>query len=154
MANSLSAAMTLVGFVLMYPGAPLTPSARSAIELSLVVFGIFGNNFDVAAGAANIVRDLCTKIDVLAEQTRVGQAISDSMLSVTNLEEVDEQPLIGNEISMATVDNAVNFDSVFYDMDGQSQNLFDMALAVDFWADIDMLWPNTDPLPENWTFAT
>lgn len=128
-------------------------AARSAIDLSILVFDIFGNSFAVAAFAAKIVRDLCTKIDFLGEQARARQGASDTMSSVTNFDGSDKQPLLNNGILTANINNSVDFDSGLYNMQGSSQDLFDMALTVDFWADFDMLWPNTDPLPEDWTLA-
>ncbi|KAL3479577.1 fungal-specific transcription factor domain-containing protein [Aspergillus californicus] len=63
-----NAAMTLVGFVLAFPGSPSTWAARTTIDLSVSVFEHFGNSFAVAVNAATIMRDLSGKIDLLTQQ--------------------------------------------------------------------------------------
>jgi hypothetical protein len=68
-----NAAMTLIGFILAYPHGPSTASARSAVDLSIAVFDIFGRSFSVAANSAVIVRDLSAKIDFLNAQSQVLQ---------------------------------------------------------------------------------
>jgi hypothetical protein len=135
--------MTLVGFVLAYPHHQWTPAARSAIDLSVLIFDIFGKCFGMAVSAAKIVRDLCPKVDFLGEQSRARQALSDTT-SPAGFGDLDEQHFTDNKYSMADVNNSV--DSGFYDTGGSNPDLFfDMALDVDFWADFDMLWPNADP---------
>jgi hypothetical protein len=148
--------MTLVGFILTDPSHPSTPAARSTTDLSVTVLEIFGTSFAVAANAAKIVRDLCTKVDFLCAQTRASG--SDTILDVANGE---QQLFMGNGGSMTSMNSSMDVDltSGFFDMHsgGSNQNLllFDGALAVDFWAEFEMLWPNTGPLPlsENWTLA-
>lgn len=150
--------MSLIGFVLAYPHGQSTPAARNAIDISLTIFDIFGKSFAVAAGAANIVRDLCVKVDFLVEQSRAKQGdglgryeAADEMVSMTNFGGLDEQVFRDNDFSMA---NSVTVDPEFYDMgDGSNQNLVDMALAVDFWGDFDTLWPSTADLPEHWALT-
>ncbi|KAH6668363.1 hypothetical protein B0J14DRAFT_600517 [Halenospora varia] len=145
--------MTLVGFILTYPQGPSTPAARSAIDLSLLVFDNFGTSFAVANSAARIMRDLCTKIDILTEQAQARQSAADTILSATNYGGQGDQALMDNGFSMANINNSMDVDLGLYDLDGSSQQLFDMALTVDFWADFDMLWPNTEPAHEQWTLA-
>ncbi|KAH8647872.1 fungal-specific transcription factor domain-containing protein [Xylariales sp. PMI_506] len=58
-----SAAISLAGFLLAYPQSPIAADARSAIDLAVAVFDVFGRGFAVATSAATIVRDLCTKVD-------------------------------------------------------------------------------------------
>lgn len=150
-----NAAMTLVGFVLTYPQGLSTPAARSAIDLSVSVFHIFGKSFAVAANAANIVRDLSNKIDLFGEQSQERQRRLDTMLNVTSLGEPNEQPSRGDKFSIADINHSVDVDAVsgFYDMDVPGQNFFDQALAVDFWAEFDILWPAVDPVSEQWALA-
>lgn len=63
------------GFVLAYPQSE---SARQVemLGFSMVVFGISCKSYAVAAGAANFMRDVSTKVDFLTERSRETQAIS------------------------------------------------------------------------------
>jgi hypothetical protein len=135
--------MTLVGFVLTYPQGQLTPAARSAIDLSVSVFDIFGKQSAVTTSAANIVRHLCVKIDYLREQSRAKQEAG--MVLSQNFVQSDEQTVTDNGASMIDSRNA---EWGFYDMNGGSNDLFDMALGIDFWGDLDTLWPNMATLTE------
>ncbi|KAF2836212.1 fungal-specific transcription factor domain-containing protein [Patellaria atrata CBS 101060] len=67
-----NATLSMIGFVLAYPIAPSTPSARKAINNAIAVFENFGNNFAIAASAANVTRDLAAKADYLISRIRTG----------------------------------------------------------------------------------
>lgn len=133
-----NAAMTLVGFVLAYPQGTSTPAARSAMDLSIAVFDMFGNNFAVAASAANIIRDLSMKVDLLAEQS---WAKLNTVCSVGSAGISTDTNSMGKDLS------TMNFIDSGFDFDGfdavSNQDTFAMALAVDLWGDHDTLWPNT-----------
>ena len=62
-----NAAMTLVGFVLAFPQDGSVWAARSAMNLSIVVFETFGNSFTVATSAGAVMSDLCDKVDLFME---------------------------------------------------------------------------------------
>lgn len=142
--------MTLAGFVLTYPHGPSTLAARSAIDRAVLVFDIFGENFEVAASAAKIVRDLCPKVDFLREQHGVTQSFPGATTSgVTDFGGLEEQPQINARFSAANINTLMDAETDIYGTEGQNQDLFDMALSVDFWADFDMLWPETNSLFEN-----
>jgi hypothetical protein len=150
--------MTLIGFVLAYPQGLWTLAARDAIDISLSVLDIFGNSFAVAAGAANIVRDLCKKVNFLTGQKRAKQndiseiyQAADKMMPIANFGELDEQTLRDNNFGM---EDLMTTDLDFYDVaGGLNQNLVDMALAVDFWGDFNTLWPSTAISPEQWALT-
>ena len=90
-----NAAMTLVGIVLAFPHDDSTGAARSTIDLSVAVLEHFGNSFAVAAGAANIMGELCAKVDVLIEQSRGKKVVRlEKMQLVTNYQEVGEESLM------------------------------------------------------------
>jgi hypothetical protein len=133
--NTCSAAMTLVGFVLTYPQSPSTPAARSTINLSVSVFDIFGKSFAVAVSVANIVRHLCVKVDFLRDQSRAKHAVSGGV-SDTNFGAWEEQTSTDNGASMMDLGNV---DRGLFDMTEANGDLFDMALGVDFWGDLDTL---------------
>jgi hypothetical protein len=141
--------MTLAGFVLTYPHGPSTLAARSAIDRAVLVFDIFGENFEVAASAAKIVRDLCPKIDFLQEQHRVTGSFPPTLSGAANFGGLEQQPHANSGFSMTNTNNPVDAETNIYGFEGSNQDLFDMALSVDFWADFDMLWPETNSLPEN-----
>ncbi|KAN0092389.1 Fungal specific transcription factor domain containing protein [Hyaloscypha variabilis] len=133
-----NAAMTLVGFILTYPQSPSTPTARSALDLCLSIFANYGKSFAVANSAATITRHLCVKLDFLSEQNRFNEIKSPSL-------DVNLETLIGNGQSVTEMKAwNQNFDWGPYGMNvNGGENLFDMALDVDFWGDMDTLWPVT-----------
>jgi hypothetical protein len=141
--------MTLVGFVIAHPHSSSTPAARSAIDVSISVFDLFGTRFAVAAGAANVVRDLCIKIDFLGGQSQAARqgvpGRQEAAAPIANFGNSDEQTFTDTGFTMA---NPVDIDASAYDF--SNQTLFDMALSVDFWGDFDALWPNTEFLPKQW----
>jgi len=106
-----NAAMTLVGFVLAHPHGASTRAARSTIDLSIAVLEIFGNSFAVAAGAANIMRELCVKIDLLIEQSQGKEAVApDKMQLVTGYQEAGEGSSMNGDFTAAmTVDGPLSF---------------------------------------------
>jgi hypothetical protein len=146
-----SAALALAGFVLVYPRRPLAKAARSAIDLSLSVFDTFGANFDVAANAAKIMRDLCAKVDFLTAQSGGQHLVSSESEPAKNAVigadalQLSEEPLMGIGASMAALmDETSNYQEFSY---GSNVELFDMAMDIDFWGNADMLWPMTDTVP-------
>jgi hypothetical protein len=141
-----NAAMTLIGFVVVYQHSSLTTEARAAVDLAISVFDNFGAKFSVAVNAAKIVRDLCLKVDILVHH---------SQLQVGSLSELD----------MGSMDNSVDISddfmsnsSFFTSLGGSSGlskagsvdvsefNFFDMAVDIDFWNSVDTLWPEFDNL--------
>ncbi|KAM0233949.1 hypothetical protein ACHAPO_006822 [Fusarium lateritium] len=126
-----SAAMTLVGFVMANTQHSLAPAARRSIQLAVSVLDMFAPSFDAAAKAAIIVRTLHTNIESVMTQF---EAQTDHFVGTIN-----EKPLLDRAIpSQEDVDEGVpnQFDGVGNDFD-----LLDMAMNVDFWAELDMLLP-------------
>jgi hypothetical protein len=124
-----NAAMTLIGFVFAYPQDQSTAAARTAIDLSITVFEIFGKSFLVATNTAIIIRDLSSKVDFLKEQNLVKQ----NELA---------QSAIPTEGFPATNDFNHGFDFDFTAFNAEQQNIYDMAVAIDLWGDPSTLWPN------------
>ncbi|KAI5198003.1 hypothetical protein E4T39_07005 [Aureobasidium subglaciale] len=120
-----NAAMTLIGFVITYPHTPSTATARGALDLSIAVFSIYGKSFSVANSAGNIVQNLCAKIDILSlQRASVQNATLDGSFTGT------ESLTPGNQ----------NIDWSFYNMSVPAgENLFDIALDIDFWGDMSTL---------------
>ena len=106
-----NAAITLVGIVLAYPHDDSTGAARSTIDLSVAVLENFGNSFAVAAGAANILGELCAKVDMLIEKSQEQKGVGlEKMQLVTNYQEVDEESLMdGNFPALPSLDESLGF---------------------------------------------
>lgn len=73
-------AMTLVGFVIAYPGWAQRDAAREAIDCAVGVFDKFSRRFAVAKSAAGIMRELCVKVDLLKEVVQPDLAMPDLAL--------------------------------------------------------------------------
>ena len=106
-----NAAMTLVGIVLAYPHDDSTGAARRTIDLAIAALETFGNSFAVAAGAANILSELCAKVDVLTEKSQGQKGVGpEKMQLVTNYQEGDEQSLLnGNFPEVPSTDECLGF---------------------------------------------
>ena len=109
-----NAAMTLVGILLTFPHDDSTGAMRSTIDLSVAVLENFGNSFAVAAGAANIVGELCAKVDVLIEKSRGKQGFGlEKVRLVTSYQEVDKESLMeGNFPALPSMDESLGFFNV------------------------------------------
>lgn len=149
-----NAAMTLVGFVLAYPHGASTRAARSAIDLSVAIFENFGNSFAVAAGAANIMHELCTKVDLLIEQSREKEGIAlDKM--VTDHHETGEGGAMNGDFTAAlAVDGPLSFfDVPAAELTGvlaQSIDIFTTDMYNDFdLSGIDGSFPGQSAFPQH-----
>ncbi|KIX10284.1 uncharacterized protein Z518_01366 [Rhinocladiella mackenziei CBS 650.93] len=65
-----NAILSLVGYILTYPLAPSTPSARKALSIAIRVFELLESNVPCAANAASVARDLSGKADFLVDHFR------------------------------------------------------------------------------------
>ncbi|KAM0559852.1 hypothetical protein ACHAPJ_003800 [Fusarium lateritium] len=127
-----SAAMTLVGFVVANPQHSLTPAARVAIKIAVSVLDMFGASFDAAAKAAVIVRTLHANIESVMTHLDLSP---DHLSGGPN-----GNPLLDKYASGQG--ELANPESNQFDAIGTSDfDLLDMAMHVDFWADLDMLLP-------------
>ncbi|RSL48991.1 hypothetical protein CEP54_012661 [Fusarium duplospermum] len=125
-------AMTLVGFVVAYPQHALTPAARAAIKLAVSSLETFGAGFEAAAKAAVIVRTLSSNLDSVMEGLAVSQSSEVNMgNSLTN----------GNASTGVVPSSHVMNGGSDINHNATDVDLFDMALGVDFWAGMDVLWP-------------
>lgn len=132
-----NAAITLVGFVLVYPQKESTSRAKDAINNAIAVLETFGAYFATAARAADIIRSLGAKVDASRYNTQK---------ATTN---VHILPLSGEHHSLMTpvtsaseqsfVSNQVDFLDLYNELDG---SLLDNAIGVDFWADLNSFWPD------------
>jgi hypothetical protein len=141
-----NSAMTLIGFVMAYPDATLVSEARSAINLALSVFDNYGAKFTVARNAAKIVRDLCEKIDFLLKHNQPGNETL-SYAKTNSMECSSDLPLrfLVNQLSgsrpmFGNIHSEEEIDVSAFD--------FNVAMDIDFWNDLNTLWPAMDRLPQ------
>ena len=133
-----NAALTLAGFVLAYPHDGSTGTARSTIDLSIAVLNCFANSFAVAARAANIMRELCAKIDVLIKKSQGKEGVrQEKMQLATDYEEADEESLMdGNFLAFPSMDESLGFFNVtapeFRGVLGQSMDFIATNMYNDF----------------------
>ena len=135
-----NAAMTLVGIVLAYPHDDSTGAARSTLDLSVAVLENFGNSFAVAAGAVNILGELCAKVDVLIEKNQGKKdAGLEEMQLVRNYQEVDEESLMdGSFLALPSMDESLGFfDVTAPEFRGVLAQSIDI-MATDMYDDFDL----------------
>ncbi|KAH7304267.1 fungal-specific transcription factor domain-containing protein [Stachybotrys elegans] len=131
-----SAAMSLVGFLLADPQGHSAAAARDAINIAISVFDIFGANFAAAASAAVIMRRLALMVDLVINQNSERGQYQDDAL--TGSMDVEQTASLGPELSGGLAGPNMEPHDSFSVADF---DLFDMAVGVDFWAELDMLWP-------------
>lgn len=130
-----SAAMALVGYINMYPSQPLTKLSRIALDHAISIFDMFGVSFAVAAHAAKIMRELCAKVDQITAKAL------ESSTTKNLLGPLGQQAFISEEYTFSGFgDGLISY------ANGLEPGLFDMAVDVEFWADLDTLWPQADSL--------
>lgn len=143
-----NSAMTLIGFVIVYPHTSLATEARVAIDLALSVFDNFGAKFAIARNASRIVRDLCEKIDTLARTNQLQHVSTNDFM--TDLMEATSDPSHDMLIDQSFVSNPM-FENIYphEQIEVSDFNFFDMAVDIDFWNDLDTLWPENYALAHN-----
>ena len=144
----------MIGFILAYPLSPSTPSTREAIDSAIGVFQKFGNNFAVAASAANVTRDLTMKAALLIDRFR-GNMLTLNSPSSNN---VDTLPTYSSPNSFSNHDDSAG---IVAQLDEESsavvQNLaagsMDLAFTVDSFNAFDPLCTATDNMSGSWNFT-
>jgi hypothetical protein len=113
--------------------------ARTAIDLAIDVFDIFGHSFAVATSAARIARELRTKAESVVQDNRHSQGqiqtqpMGDASLLLQPDVPLQTGLLTDKDLAaagMGMMDGAVDFG-----------NLLQMACDVEQWIDLSMLWP-------------
>ncbi|KAF5013071.1 hypothetical protein FDECE_898 [Fusarium decemcellulare] len=123
-----NAGMTLAGFVLANPQSPSTPAARSTVELAVSVLDTFGASFGTGAKAAAIVRALCPPVQSTISDIESGtiELLGAEYPDMGQEALTQDFLLDGNTTDLGTIG-------------GPTFDLMDMAVDVDFWADMGML---------------
>ena len=135
-----NAAMTLVGFVLAYPHDDSTGAARSSINLSVAVLETLGHSFAIAAGAANIVGELCAKVDMLMGNGPGKEGVRlDKMQPIMGYPETDEESVMdGNLLAFSSLDESLgSFNVTAPDFRGVLAQSIDI-MAADMYDDFDL----------------
>lgn len=149
-----NATLSMIGFILAYPLFPSTPSTREAIDSAIGVFQKFGNNFAVAASAANVTRDLTIKADLLIDRFR-GNMLTLNSPSSNN---VDTLRTYSSPNSFSNHDDSAG---IVAQLDEEPsavvQNLaagsMDLAFTVDSFNAFDPLCTATDNTSGSWNFT-
>ncbi|KAI9712762.1 MAG: hypothetical protein M1820_001384 [Bogoriella megaspora] len=147
-----NAAMTLVGFLLAYPQAESAQAARAAIELSVTVFECFGNSFAFAGNAANTIRDLTAKIDMLVEQSRGDpsgllhalKSPESLQLPLMGKESVDDSLMSGTFTAPESLDGSMGFEE---DTNAEVTDVWASSIdmfSVESYSDFDWLGINSN----------
>lgn len=149
-----NATLSMIGFILAYPVHPSTPSARKAINSAISVLEDFGNNFAVAASAANVTRDLTAKADFLINRFRT------SLTTMT--------PSFSNNVDALQTydglnpnDNHINTSGIVSQLEGESSALFqntlsgsmDLAFTVNSINSLEPLSAGNSNIFDTWTFT-
>ncbi|KAL4972403.1 fungal-specific transcription factor domain-containing protein [Aspergillus desertorum] len=136
-----NAAMTLIGVMMVHPNSSIAAETKTAIGLAVSVFENFGAKIPIAANAMKIVRGLLIKADLLGDK---------------GLTHNDIEIVTSSEASLWDDLNSVrkeypfngNFVPDFMDVNentGQSElDLLGLAVDVDFWNPVDILWPEVN----------
>ncbi|CAG7957776.1 unnamed protein product [Penicillium olsonii] len=139
-----NAAMSLIGFIVVYPHASLTGEARAAVDLAITVFDGLGTRFAVAADAAKITRELGVKVDFLVNRSRLrldsldfGMGSDDASIQLPG-------EVTSNVFASAPDERSNAFNAEM--IPGFGSEFFDMAVDIDFWNDPGTLWPEFDDL--------
>jgi hypothetical protein len=140
-----NATISLIGFILAYPVAPSTPSARQAIRSAVAVFEKLGNNFAMAASAANVTRDLAAKADFLIDRFRIGLLPTGPSLNGN----LDPDSGGGRESYV----NLQSGDDISALLENPGVGSLDFAFAMDSFNAFEPLSPNGTNMFENWMFT-
>ena len=151
-----NATLSLIGFVLAYPLAGTSLSARKAINSAISVFEYFGKNFAMATSAANVTRDLAAKADFLGQCLQSNIATPQSMPTPNDVASL--QPPSANSPYM--INNRASSEALFPPMD-EASGLFpsgvagsmDMAFSVDAFNSFEPLWGTSSNMSSMWNFT-
>ncbi|KAL7758394.1 hypothetical protein ACKLNR_012921 [Fusarium oxysporum f. sp. zingiberi] len=143
-----NAAMTLVGFVLVYPQAESTADAWRSIDTSLDVLNLYSTSFAVAAKAADVVRRIRAEVHRVVTIKHQGTG-PESTMGQTQRAGITQNPLVhtsstaresaldGIAEALALAENGVGIDEM---TSASLHEVLNMAFDVDQWAEPHMLW--------------
>ncbi|KAK2782525.1 hypothetical protein FQN52_000854 [Onygenales sp. PD_12] len=147
-----NATLSMIGFILAYPTSPSMPVAREAINSAISVFENFGNNFAIAASAANVTRDLTAKADFLINRLQNGHCQSTpyfpgnadvTQLNGSNNPTSDES--IGNQDFTAQLNDQ--------NLQNAISGSLGLAFTVDSFNSFEPLWGASSDMSDYWSFT-
>ena len=142
-----NATISLIGFILAKPLGPSAALAREAINSAIEVFEAFGNNFAVAANAANVTPDLTAKADCLIHRhAHPSQEIEASQIfnSPNSTEAITDSGRILSQSDNKT--SAVNWNV--------AADPFDLAFAVDSFNTSNPILDGNGDISGMWDFPS
>ncbi|KAI1333877.1 hypothetical protein F5Y15DRAFT_322895 [Xylariaceae sp. FL0016] len=138
-----NAGLTLAGYLFAHPNTPTSAAVRQTIDLAVIVFEMFGLGFGAGNHAANVMRDLAAKIDLLAEFRRQTES-QVSSISNAPVDAVDTASLANDYQTLP-----VPFTNEMPPLQGMPIN---GAFSVDTSGDLEMLWPSMGTMPDQWWY--
>lgn len=141
--------LSMVGFILAYPSHPSTSTARTAIDSAITVFEVFGNDFAVAASAANVTRGLAAKADFLSGRFGAGGGTATTLTSPFSDQVEGFLGPIGNDAArslMLADEPSAMFQSTLVGAMG-------LAYNVDSFYSFEPLYAGSSDLADAWNFS-
>lgn len=138
-----NATVSLIGFIMAYPLAPLTPEVRENVDNAIAVFETFGKHFAVGASAANVTRNLVSKADYLKERFRARLA---------SLETSDTPDLRRSYLGTLSVDNVDPSQSPDFMelMNFPISGTTDLGFSLDPFTDLEQFYPGSANSADTW----
>ena len=149
-----NASLSMIGFILAYPVTPSTPSARKAITSAISVFENLGNNFAIAASAANVTRNLAAKADFLINRFRTGLAahIDPFSNSIETSKPYNSLNLPIDELNSSGIIYQSAEESLAVSQNELAGSV-DLAFTVDSFNSFEPLWTGSSEVSDTWTFT-
>ncbi|KAL8653698.1 MAG: hypothetical protein Q9210_001948, partial [Variospora velana] len=145
-----NATLSLIGYILAYPLAPSTPSARQAIDNAIDVFETLGRNFAIAASAVNVTRDLTAKADFLIYRASGNDRTTPATPSSADL---------GVLQANCSADYAAHGSNTLFEPDMETSGMFqntlsgmDLAFTVDSFNYFEPVPPGSTEVSNLWNF--
>ncbi|KAL8822493.1 MAG: hypothetical protein Q9191_006773, partial [Dirinaria sp. TL-2023a] len=154
-----NATLSMIGFILAYPVHPSTPSARKAINSAIDAFESFGENFAMAASAANVTRNLLAKADLLIDRFRTGLTTgltTTHALSVYNNGDLVQDHGAGLDPSESqATDDTITLQpetSSAITQDGSADSM-GLVFTVDSFNSFEPFWADSGNLSNTWAYT-
>ncbi|KAL8904942.1 MAG: hypothetical protein Q9207_002936 [Kuettlingeria erythrocarpa] len=146
-----NATLSLVGYILAYPLASSTPSARQAIDSAIDVFETFGRNYAIAASAANVTRDLTAKADFL-----IYRVSENGVVAPVGSSSCDVEALQSN----SDIDFEAHGSNGMFEPDMEPSGMFqntlsemDLAFTVDSFNSFEPVIPGSADMANLWNLS-
>ncbi|KAI5919613.1 fungal-specific transcription factor domain-containing protein [Camillea tinctor] len=142
-------ALTLVGYLFAHPNTSIASSVRHAVNLALVVFEIFSRTIAAASSAAMVLRDLAAKADYLDEMTRASDIQAQPTQNVPAATSTEN----GSEVTNGNADTDAIMPFSENDISAMQNTLNGSMFSIDFYNNLDMLWPPFGNFPDDMQYS-